>query len=124
MAGFQHDIAGGNGSLIITQLQSPNFSLTEQTGWAILKDGRIFAFSLTATGSVSANTVIISGSGDGLFIYDGIPAYGNLILSITNAAGQDDFGNAYSGPGISLSAPGFQNEIQIRPDLKAMLVYG
>lgn len=124
MAGFQHDIAGGNGSLIITQLQSPNFSLTEQTGWAILKNGDAFFFNVTADGSVTSNTVIIKGSGDGLFVYDGIPGPGTLVLAISSASGTDSFGNPYSGPGISLSAPGFQNEIQIRPDLKAMLVYG
>lgn len=105
-------------------IQSPNFSIPDQTGWAIFANGNAYFFNITATGSVTSNTVIVSGSGDGIFVYDGTPAFGTLLLAISSASGQDAFGNSYTGPGISLSAPGFQNEIQIRPDLKAMLVYG
>lgn len=122
MAGFAHDIAGGNGSLIITQLQSPNFSLTEKTGWAILKNGDAFFFDVTAEGAVSANTVIIKGNGGGLFVYD---AGGSLVLSVVGATVPDPLnGQECAGPGISLSAPGFANQIQVRPDKKAILVYG
>jgi hypothetical protein len=35
---FQHDVAGGQGSLVITSLKSPNF-VHGSTGWAINKDG-------------------------------------------------------------------------------------
>lgn len=126
MSGFQHDIAGGQGNLIIPSLQSPNFSLANQTGWAIMKNGDAYFFNVTAEGSVTSNTVIVDGSGDGIFIYDGPAAFDNLVVSIASAAGTDSFGNDYSGPGISVSAPGAsggKNEIQIRPDKNAVLIY-
>jgi len=124
MAGFQHDIAGGSGNLIITQLQSPNFDLATQTGWAILKNGDAFFFDVTATGSITSNTVIVSGSGDGVFIYEGLPAKGTLVLALVSAAGTDSFGNEYSGPGISVSqVGGSANFLQIRPDLGGMFIY-
>jgi len=125
MSGFQHDIAGGNGNLIITQLQSPNFSLAAQTGWAVLKNGDAYFFNVTAEGSVTATYVIAQGPGAGTFIYDGAAAFGTLVVSIASAAGVDRYGNAYTGPGISVSAPGGggPNEIQIRPDLNAILIY-
>jgi hypothetical protein len=44
--GFQHAIAGGQGKLIISQLQSPNFQLSPLTGWAILKDGQAYFASI------------------------------------------------------------------------------
>jgi hypothetical protein len=124
--GWDQDIAGGVGKLIVPVLQSPNFSLADQTGWAILKNGDAYFFNVTAEGSVTSNTVVVAGSGDGVFIYAGVPAYGNLILAMASAAGVDDFGNPYSGPGISISAPGpdgGKNEIQIRPDKNAVLIY-
>lgn len=124
--GFQHDIAGGNGKLIVPVVQSPNFDLATQTGWAILKDGSAYFFDVTATGSVTSNTVVVAGSGDGVFIYDGLPAYGTLILAMSSQAGTDPYGNEYSGPGISLSQPGAggsKNNIQVRPDKGAVLIY-
>jgi len=122
---FQHAIAGGQGNLVVPQFQSPNFDLATQTGWAILKNGDAYFFNVTAEGSVTANTVVIAGSGDGVFIYSGIPANGNLILAMSSAAGTDAYGNDYSGPGIALSPVGGPfNEIQIRPDLSAILFYG
>ncbi len=126
MAGFQHDIAGGQGKLVVAQLQSPNFSIENQTGWAILRNGDAYFFNVTAEGAVTSNTVIVSGSGDGVFIYDGVPALDNLVVSMASAAGTDAYGNQYSGPGISVSAPGAsggKNEIQIRPDKNAVLIY-
>jgi hypothetical protein len=124
--GFQHDVAGGQGNLIIPQLQSPNFNLATQTGWAVLRNGDAYFFNVTATGAVTSNTVVVSGSGDGVFIYDGGAAFNNLVVSVASAAGVDPYGNAYSGPGISVSAPGAgggKNEIQIRPDKNAVLIY-
>jgi hypothetical protein len=50
MSGFAHDIAGGSGDLVISQLQSPNFSIAGQTGWAILKDGDAYFYSVTIPG--------------------------------------------------------------------------
>jgi len=119
---FPQDVTAG-GELVIPQIFSPNFSLAAQTGWAILSNGDAYFFNLTAAGSVTANTVIIKGSGDGLFIYNGTPGPGKLLLAAAAAAGTDAYGNAYSGPGIAISGPGGANEIQIRPDLNAILIY-
>ena len=125
MSGFAHDLAGGSGNLIATALQSPNFSIANQTGWAVFKNGNSYFFNVTATGAVTATVVIAEGPGAGTFIYDGTAAYGTLLVAISGGAGEDDWGNNYSGPGISLSVPGMEgNEIQIRPDLGAMLFYG
>lgn len=124
MGGFSNPIIGGGGSLVYPAIKSPNFSLADQTGWAIMKDGSAYFFNVTATGAVTANSVIIDGPTGGLFIYDGPPAFGSLVLAATGAAGTDRYGNAYSGPGISINAPGTDNrEIQIRPDLNAVLIY-
>lgn len=124
MAGFQHDIAGGDGALRIAALQSPNFDLAAETGWAIMRNGDAWFFNLTAAGAVTSTTVVVRGAGDGVFVYEGTPGPGTLILSIAPAAGTDPYGNSYAGPGLSVSYGGFANTIQIRPDKKAMLVYG
>lgn len=119
---FPQDITAG-GQLVVPQIYSPNFSIADQTGWAILSNGDAYFFNITAAGSVTANTVIVDGAGDGVFIYNGVPANGNLILSIASTPGTDAYGNAYSGPGMCLSQPGSPNEIQLRPDLNAILIY-
>lgn len=105
-------------------IQSPNFDLNAQTGWAIFANGDAFFFNITAEGSVTSNTVIVNGSGDGVFVYDGIPGPGTLVVAISSAAGTDPYGNPYSGPGIAISGPHGANEIQVRPDKNAILIYG
>jgi hypothetical protein len=123
---FANPVVGGGGALVIPLIRSPDFSIANKTGWAIMSNGDAYFFNIVAEGSVTANTVVISGSGDGLFVYDGIPAFGNLILAIASAAGTDSFGNEYSGPGIALSVPGVsatKNNIQIRPDLGGIFIY-
>jgi hypothetical protein len=42
MSGFADPIIGGSGNLIRPSVQSPNFSIPNQTGWAILKDGSAY----------------------------------------------------------------------------------
>jgi hypothetical protein len=125
MAGFADPIIGGSGNLIRPSVQSPNFNLAAKQGWAILRDGSAFFFNVTASGVVTANSVVIDGAGQGLFIYDGPPALGSLVIAAVSGAGTDPFGNQYSGPGIVVSAPGptGKNEIQIRPDKRAMFIY-
>lgn len=125
MSGFTDPIVGGGGNLIRPSVQSPNFSLPGKTGWAILRDGSAYFFNVTATGAVTANSVIVGGPGDGVFVYDGLPGPGTLVVAIVSAAGTDHFGNAYSGPGIAISAPGptGKNEIQVRPDKRAIFIY-
>lgn len=123
---FPNPVVGGGGALVVPVIRSPNFSLENQTGWAIYANGDAYFFDVTATGAVAANTVIVSGGGDGVFIYDGLPAADTLVVSIASATGIDRYGNSYSGPGISVSAPGpdgGKNEIQVRPDKNAVLIY-
>lgn len=125
MSGFSNPVIGGQSTLIRDEIKSSNFNLAAKTGWAIFKNGDAFFFNVTATGLIAANSVIVSGAGDGVFVYDGAPANGSLVVAIAAAAGADRFGNAYSGPGIAISAPGAagKNEIQIRPDKDAVFIY-
>lgn len=121
---FANPVVGGGGALVVPVIRSPNFSMADQTGWAIFSNGDAWFFNVVAEGSVTANTVVIAGSGDGVFIYAGTPGPGTLVLALASQAGTDQYGNPYSGPGIALSLPGGpSNVIEIRPDLSAMLVY-
>lgn len=116
--------ATAGGQLIIPQIYSPNFSIADKTGWAIMSNGDAYFFNITAEGAVTSNTVIVNGSGDGVFIYDGAAGPGTLIVAIASQAGTDEYGNTYSGPGIAVSSPGTgNNEIQIRPDKNAIFIY-
>jgi hypothetical protein len=47
---------------------------------------------------VYASRVIISGPGDALYVYDGPPAGGNLVASVSDSQGNDGYGN-YHLPG-------------------------
>jgi len=89
---FQHDIAGGQGNLIVTSLQSPNF-VHDVSGWQVAKDGSAEFNNLTIRGTFYGTDYIIST--DGIFFYSGTPALGNLVLSIAPSAGTDTFGNPY-----------------------------
>jgi hypothetical protein len=60
---------------------------------------------------VRASEVIIAGSPDALFVYDGTPGPGKLIASIAAVAGTDPYGNAYQA-GIT-SYNGTPNYISI-----------
>jgi hypothetical protein len=100
---FANEVAGGNGSLLIAQIQSPNFSLAGKTGWAILQNGDAFFFNITASGDITASEFIGTDfiiNANGAYFYSGTPTAGNLIASITNANGTDPFGNTVWG-GVS-----------------------
>ena len=91
---------------------------------------------------ILVKTLLISAStGNGLFVYSGAPALGNLIASIVASATNDPFGNPV-GAGFNIGnqsggahfgvAPNGnvfisnslgQNVIQIHPDLGAVLLY-
>jgi hypothetical protein len=121
MTGFQHAVAGGNGQLVVTQLQSPNFNPEAQTGWAVLKNGAAYFFDVFATGDVTASSLIVDSETGGIFVYSGVPAFGNLVGSWANQGGTDPYGNVYN-QGICIGVLS-NTEIQIRPDLDAVLVY-
>jgi hypothetical protein len=101
-------VVGGT-ILRIPAIQSPNFSMAGQTGWAIEQNGNAYFFNITAQGTITGsvfegNDFIINSSG--AFFYTGTPANGNLFLSIASADGTDDFSNAYQGPGVAIYAGG------------------
>lgn len=79
------------GSTILRRpaIQSPGY-VKGSTGWAINSDGTAEFNSLTLRG-----TLTIQSSGQGLFVYSGTPALGNLILSIAAVGGTDAYGNQY-----------------------------
>jgi len=109
---FANPLTGAQGTLVRSQVKSPNFSLAGQAGWAILKDGSAFFFNVTATGTITATTFAGTDffiNSAGAFFYSGTPALGRLIYSIANTPGTDKFGNNYLGGGgvqYASSTPG------------------
>ena len=103
MTGFQHSIAGGQGSLIVNSFQSPDF-ISGVQGWQVTKNGDVEFNSGTFRGTVTGgefkgNNFIINANGQ--FFYSGIPASGNLLISIAGSNTSDPFGTAV-GQGISV----------------------
>lgn len=99
---FADPITGGT-ILVQPAIQSPNFSLTGKTGWAILVNGDAYFFNITAQGSVTAAD---------LYLYDGDPGPGTLTASLTSSA-QDQYGNytvadnGFTGLGLYASGVAF-----------------
>jgi hypothetical protein len=60
MAGFTHSIAGGQGNLIVTALQSPNFTPGADTGWQVTKAGDATFNSITLPPGTAGAKVWIS----------------------------------------------------------------
>lgn len=90
--GFVNPILGGGGALVRAAVKSPNF-LTGVSGWTIKRDGSAEFNNLVIRGEFRGTEFIIDS--DGLFLYNGTPALGNLIGSMAGASGVDQFGNAY-----------------------------
>ena len=92
---FTHSIAGGQGNLIATSFQSPNF-VHDVSGWQVTK-----------AGDAEFNSIVIRGGtviGGTTLIYNGTPAANNLILSISGTSGKDAEGNWYL-PGTTSYGP-------------------
>src|SRR5690242_11598887 len=100
---FGNPITGGQGALIRPSVKSPNY-VTGVSGWTINRDGTaefnngVFRGTVTAAAFLGTDFIINSA---GFFVYNGVPAAGNLIASIAAAAGTDGFGNAY-GQGLNI----------------------
>ena len=47
-------------------------------------------------GAITGIDFVAYGANGGIFIYSGTPASGNLIASLSGAAGTDSYGNAYA----------------------------
>jgi hypothetical protein len=104
---FAHDIAGGNGNLIITSLQSPNFE-SGISGWQISKNGNAQFNSLIIRGIFLGFNFELTPAG--LFFYSGAlpsplnsnPYFANASSSAPNPAGW----NASNGFfGVAASPP-------------------
>jgi hypothetical protein len=98
----------GGVALRLPAIESPNY-VPGVSGWAIFQNGTVEFNSGTFRGTVTAGTfegTDFEINSNGAFFYSGTPAAGNLIASITSAAGTDHFGNNYGGPGLTTYAPG------------------
>lgn len=91
-------------------LRSPNY-VTGVSGWTVNQDGSAEFNNLTIRGTFFGSRFIINSAG--AFFYSGAPASGNLIASITDAAGTDSFGNAYVGGITSYVTGGTGIEAQL-----------
>lgn len=87
-------IVANNGDLVIPGVQSPNFENLVQ-GWQILKNGNAQFNNVTITGTFNGTDFVLNSSG--MFFYSGIPANGNLIVSIATFGDVDQYGNTYLG---------------------------
>ncbi len=63
---FQHDIAGGQGNLVIDSLHSPNY-VEGSSGWAVNADGTAEFNSLEIRGTFSGVNWVLNQNG--LFFY-------------------------------------------------------
>lgn len=107
MGGFKHDIAGGQGNLVIRALQSPDFAAGAQ-GWQVRRDGSVEFNNGTFRGTVSGG--VFAGTDfeinpSGLFFYSGPAGPGTLLLTIAGADGTDAYGTAYDA-GVWLHGSG------------------
>jgi len=83
MSGFRHDVAGGNGTLIVDALHSQGY-VPGTTGWAIFRNGDVEFNSGTFRG------IVVAGQ---MFLYNGAPGLGNPPVAWTTTANHDPFGN-------------------------------
>ena len=104
MSGFQHDIAGGQGNLIATSVQSPNY-VPGVSGWQVKKDGSAEFNNLTIRGTFAAPDFIINSTGE--YFYSGAPALNNLSISVVpgSAPVLDPEGNTAQG-GVTVYGAG------------------
>lgn len=118
MSGFNNPVVGGT-KLVREAIQSPDFQ-TGVEGWSINQDGSAEFHDVTLTGG----SLVVTSSGEGVFVYAGAPAAGNLIASIASAAGTDAHGNAYpvgfatfatDGSHITINSTSGTDEISLQP---------
>lgn len=115
---FTNPVMGG-ANLVREVMQSPNF-VHDVSGWQIARDGSAEFNDLTIRGTINGLDYIINASG--VFFYSPSEGAGNLVMALAAAAGSDQYGNTYT-EGLSFSAGSGSPVIQVRPDLKAVLIY-
>ena len=86
---FSNPIASGSGGLILPSIHSPGY-VHGNTGWSINRDGSAEFNDLDVRGMLT-----IENADEGVFVYSGTPALGNLIASISSTNGTDTYGNKY-----------------------------
>lgn len=120
LRGLETAPRAGNTSIASGQMASTNFN-PGVAGWGVDGTGHAEFNDVALTGG----SLIVQQTGQGVFVYDGAPALGNLIVSIASAAGVDDFGNSYpKGIDVSEGAiAGSQITIEPGPD-NGIFVYG
>jgi hypothetical protein len=96
-------IVGGI-TLRIPAIRSPDY-VPGVSGWTVNIDGSVEFNDGTFRGTVTAGTFqgndfVINTQG--IFLYSGAPAAGNLIISLASAGGTDTFGNVFPS-GINVS---------------------
>lgn len=84
----------GQYTLSGTFMQSPDY-VPGVSGWAIFGNGSAEFNNGTFRGFLQAVSIALEGSSGEILVYSGPPALGNLIGSISGAAGADSEGNAY-----------------------------
>jgi hypothetical protein len=91
--GFAVPIVAGQ-TLLIPGIQSPNFSLAGQTGWAIEQNGNAYFFDLDVVGGIVSGPEYLLNN-NGYLLYTPSAAFGNLVTSISTQAlpFTDDCGN-------------------------------
>jgi hypothetical protein len=107
MTGFAHDIAGGQGNLIVTSLQSPNF-VSGVSGWQVSRNGNAQFNSLSIRGTFLGLDYEITPNG--LFFYSGNlpsplnsnPYFANANQNQPNGAGWGASNGSFS---VSSSPP-------------------
>lgn len=89
MSGFANQVIGGLSKLVRPAIQSPNYK-PATAGWTVNADG-----SAEFNDGTFRGTVIIDSTTAALLVYSGVPANGNLIVSLSSIFGEDTFGNFY-----------------------------
>lgn len=100
--GFPDAFAGNQGAILIEALKTPNY-VAGVSGWTINRDGSAEFNNLSLRGTFSGTDYVINSSGE--FFYSGVPALGDLAISLAIAAGNDSFTNPYIA-GLVLYGPG------------------
>jgi hypothetical protein len=103
--------------LVRAAIRSPNY-VEGVSGWTINIDGSAEFNNLTIRGTFTGDNFVINSAG--AFFYDGVPALGDLLVSIAGAAGFDDYGNAYAeGLSVGVATP----RVVIGPVAGEALIY-
>lgn len=120
--GFDNPIIDGAGALVRTAIKSPNFN-PGTAGWQVAQDGSAEFDNVTIRGNSTfeGDLIVEAGAGNQVFVYGGVPALGNLLMSIATGQGQDPYGNWY-GQGVKFYSNGLtQAGMQLKSDSTVQL---